>query len=387
MSRRHDQSYKLLFSLPLALEHLVRHHIDAELADELDFDRVEHLATERAGPGLTRSLADLVCRIHFRGSSRYLLLAIEFQSAVDRYMALRALAYVVGAYRGLVASKRRRRRLGPRGLLPPVLTVTIYNGRRPWTAPDDVLDLVEPVQGELAGRQPRMRHEVLDLRELARQPPTEADVVSWMASLELDPSPGNVASVVDAVLETCPGPEHARVREAFREWVLGAAETWELDEEALERVQSLKEAEMIYVGVEEQKKQFFDDLNRRRAELDGREAELEGRRAELEGRRAELDGKRAELDGKRAELDGREAELEGRRAELDERRARVLSEGLMRGSSAVVRRQARLKFGAETAEKLSELLGGIADSDRITRIADLVIECDTGAQLLERARE
>ena len=264
LSRRHDQSYKLLFSLPLAVEHLVRGYIDGDLARELDFDRVEYLATERTGPGLTRSLADLVCRIHFRGSSRYLLFAAEFQSAVDRYMALRALAYVVGAYRGLVGSKRRRRRLGPRGLLPPALTVTIYNGPRPWTAPDDIFDLIEPVQGWLAGRQPRMRHQVLDLRKLARQRPAEANVVFWMASLELDPSPGNVARVVREMLATYPGPEHARLREAFRVWVLGAAESWGLDGNTLERVKSLKEAEMIYAGVEELKEQYREEAEKAR---------------------------------------------------------------------------------------------------------------------------
>ena len=35
MSRRHDQSYKLLFSIPLAVEQLIRHFLDTDLADEL----------------------------------------------------------------------------------------------------------------------------------------------------------------------------------------------------------------------------------------------------------------------------------------------------------------------------------------------------------------
>ena len=355
MSRRHDQSYKLLFSLPLAVEHLVRGYIDGGLARELDFDRVEYLATERTGTGLTRSLADLVCRIHFRGSSRYLLFAAEFQSAVDRYMALRALAYVADAYRGLVGSKRRGRKLGPRGLLPPVLTVTIYNGRRPWTAPDDIFDLIEPVQGWLAGRQPRMPHQVLDLRELARQRPAEVNVVSWMASLELDPSRGNVASVVREVRATYPGPEHARLRDAFREWVLGAAESWGLDGDTLERVKSLKEAEMIYAGVEELKEQFFEELER----------------------------KGAEVERKRTEVERKKTEVERKSAELDRARATVLAEG----GSSLIHRQARLKFGAGTADELSRLVAGIDDPERIARIGDLIIECQTGEELLARARE
>ncbi len=50
-------------------------------------------------------------------------------------------------------------------------------------------------------------------------------------------------------------------------------------------------------------------------------------------------------------------------------------------------RQARLKFGAGAAEALSGLLEGITDPERVARIGDLIIECETGAELLERARE
>ena len=98
---------------------------------------------------------------------------------------------------------------------------------------------------------------MLDLRTLARQAPiaAEPNVVEWMASMELDPSAGNVTRVVREMLAVYDGPEHARLREAFREWVLGAAESWGIGDEVLEDVKSLKEAGMIYAGVEEQKEQ------------------------------------------------------------------------------------------------------------------------------------
>ena len=60
MSRRHDQSYKLLFSLPLAIEHMIHRFIDDDLAGELDFERAENLATEQTTPGLVRSQADML---------------------------------------------------------------------------------------------------------------------------------------------------------------------------------------------------------------------------------------------------------------------------------------------------------------------------------------
>ena len=257
MSRRHDQSYKLLFSLPLAIEHMIRPFVHTQLADELDFARAESLATERSAPGLVRFQADMLWKIHFRGSSRYLLLQLEFQSAPERYMSVRALCYIALHYHGLIATRERRTELAPRGLLPPALAITIYNGRPRWTAPANVFDLIEPVGGWLAARQPKLLHQVLDLRALASQPPItdEPNVVAWIASMELDPSPGNVTSVIRKMLAAYGGPEHARLREAFREWVLGAAESWGIGDEAMEHVKSLKEAGMIYAGVEEQKEQ------------------------------------------------------------------------------------------------------------------------------------
>ena len=166
------------------------------------------------------------------------------------------------------------------------------------------------------------------MRELARQSPPERNLVSWMASLELDPSSGNVARVVLEVRREYPGPEHARVREVFRVWLLGAAESWGIDDDALELVKSLKEAEMIYAGVEKLKREHF--------------------------------------------------------ARLARARAKILAEGQAEGQASLIRRQARLKFGAATADRLASVLDGISEPERFVRIGDLIIECETGVELLER---
>ena len=311
------------------MEQMIRRFINTDLADDLDFERMENLATERTTPGLIRSHADLLWKIHFRGSAQYLILLIEFQSEINRYMPVRILYYIAIAYHSLVAAKVRPRKLAPGGMLPPTLAVTIYNGRERWTAPDELLELIEPARGWLASRQPRLRHEILDLRALAAQGQAERSVVSWLASMELDSSAANISRVVREVLAEYPGPEHARLREAFREWILGAAEAWGIEEEVLERVRSLKEAGMKYAGVEELKE-----------------------RAHREG--------------------------------LGQGRAEGRAEG-----RALVCRQARRKFGTDTAERLARLLEELSDSDpeHIARIGDRIIDCETGEELLARARE
>ena len=69
---------------------------------------------------------------------------------------------------------------------------------------------------------------------------------------------------------------------------------------------------------------------------------------------------------------------------------RGLREGLQQGRAeerALLCRMTARKFDAETAEALSGLLDGVADPGRLTEIGDWIIECDTGADLLERARD
>ena len=58
-----------------------------------------------------------------------------------------------------------------------------------------------------------------------------------------------------------------------------------------------------------------------------------------------------------------------------------------RSRRELVSRQARLKFGARTAERLARLLDDIIDPEAIARIGDRIIQCDTGEELLARAQE
>ena len=51
---------------------------------------------------------------------------------------------------------------------------------------------------------------------------------------------------------------------------------------------------------------------------------------------------------------------------------------------ATLVRQARRKFGAETAEGLDAVLEGVADSERTEQIADLIIDCADGRELLAK---
>ena len=80
-------------------------------------------------------------------------------------------------------------------------------------------------------------------------------------------------------------------------------------------------------------------------------------------------------------------------ARAEEWKAEWLAEGIEKGikqgraeERALLDRLAALKFGAQTAERLSDMLDGLTTPEELLEVGSWIIECDTGAELLDRAR-
>ena len=59
-------------------------------------------------------------------------------------------------------------------------------------------------------------------------------------------------------------------------------------------------------------------------------------------------------------------------------------QGRAEGQRALLRRQAAMKFDAETAAGLAELLDGVTDQEVFDAVLAAIVECDTPAGVLER---
>ena len=88
--------------------------------------------------------------------------------------------------------------------------------------------------------------------------------------------------------------------------------------------------------------------------------------------------------------EGREQGLERGR---NQGREQGLELGLERGRAegraeerALLCRLASQKFGIETGERLSGLLARLTDPERLAEVGSGIIECGTGAELLDRTR-
>ena len=79
---------------------------------------------------------------------------------------------------------------------------------------------------------------------------------------------------------------------------------------------------------------------------------------------------------------------EGREQGLEQGREQGLERGLERGRAeerALLCRQAARKFDAETAARLAGLLDRLTDPERLAEVGEWIIECGTGAELIDRA--
>ena len=280
------------------------------------------LPTNRISGGLVHRRLDLLCKVRFRGGWLYLLILLEFQSENDPFMALRILTYTCLTYEELI----RRGEVRPGNKLPPLLPVTVYNGRPRWRAATDVAELIAPVTEPLARYLPSFRYLLLDLQRIGEKDPRSRDLVTSLGIVERDPTPENLQRVMRGLIRRFRGPEFAGLHEALYSWVAGAAEAWQISEANLARLTSFTEDEEMY----ERAKELRDQVHR-----------------------------------------------DGVRQGLEQGRIR---------ERALVRRLATRKFGADTAERLTRILEDMADADRIDEVFDAIVDCDSGAELFARVR-
>ncbi|MBL1353751.1 MAG: Rpn family recombination-promoting nuclease/putative transposase [Zetaproteobacteria bacterium] len=78
---------------------------------------------------------DTIWRVRYGDEWIYIL--IEFQSTVDRFMAVRLMTYIGLLYQNLIRTKQ----LPKSGKLPPVFPLLLYNGKQPWNSATALQDL------------------------------------------------------------------------------------------------------------------------------------------------------------------------------------------------------------------------------------------------------
>ena len=332
-----DPNYKRLFSFPRMVEDLLRGFLPGQWLAELDFSTLDKLPAEYVSDELLRRHGDCVWRVRRRGGWLYLLVLLEFQSTDEPRMALRILAYTSLLYQELV----RNDALDAGGRLPAVLPIVLYNGEVRWRAAVEVGELIAPVGPELAPYQPSQRYYVVDERHVGAEDLPASNLMAAVLGLEQSRTPGDVVRVAGRLVEWLRDPRDGELKRAFTDWV------WRLAGQF-----TPGDAEPAPVRT------------------------LEGVRMTLEERLAEWP--------KQWFREGHEQGVrEGIERGLEQGIERGVEQGLAH-ERALLRRLAASRFGAETAERLSGVLAGIADPEGLVEVGEWLVRCETGGELLAR---
>ena len=340
-----DATHKMLYSYQDMVADLLRGFLPDGPEAGFDFDTLEPMRTSYVGRRLERREGDLMWRLRARGAPAggwvHVLVLLEFQSSVDRSMALRILTYTGLAWEGLIRSGSasgtvssgeaksgdRARRETP---LPPVIPFVVYNGSPTWTVPEDVSDLVAPVPPPLARLQPKNRYVLLDMQRADTCGVPEDNLVGLQVTV-VRAMPEDKPAILRRAGAVLSGPEHGELREAFMEWV-----KW-----------SWAEDYRRHGGEDEG---LLDELNRLVAAR-------------------EVDTMSSLMVKK-----------------WEERERQKEAQILARGMEFTLERMATRRFNASTGERLSALLAGVSERERLAAVVDAVIECGTGEELLAAAK-
>ena len=333
----HDAAYKQLFARPRMVRDLLEGFAARGWSDALDFDTLAPQPASFVGRDVEQRHGDLLWRIRFAsGRWLYLMLLLEFQATVDPAMAVRMLAYTALLYQRLAADGALR----DHRALPPVLPVVIYNGRRPWTVPVEVRELVLADSERLAPYQRSQRYYLLDAGRVTDADLPADNLVSALVGLEKTRESGRLREPLQVLIDVLRAQPDDELTQAFATWLR----------------HSLRLAGRLPAGGK-------DPL-----------AQLQETQTMLEENVREWT---------------REWLEQGRTQGIEQGRTEGIEQGRTEGieqERALLCRQAARKFDAGAAEGLAAALAGVTDPDRLAQVGDWIIECVTAADLLARVR-
>ncbi|HCK80238.1 MAG TPA: transposase, partial [Candidatus Competibacteraceae bacterium] len=235
-----DASYKTLFTAPEVMRDLLLGFVPDDWLHGLDYSTLERVSGSYITDDLRDRADDIVWRVKVGGEWVYLYLLIEFQSAVDSWMAVRIMTYVGLLYQDLIKQKQ----VLPERRLPPVLPIVLYNGEGKWTAKTDVADLIPKAPGLLAKYVPHLEYLLIDenrydLAELAAM----RNLVAAAIRFERPESEASLVELIDQVNGWLEGnPELKRI---FAIWIRAMVLRHSRNRLVLPKVRDLQELKMI----------------------------------------------------------------------------------------------------------------------------------------------
>ena len=343
-----DGAWKRLFGLPDPVEHLIEGFASPETG-RLDFSTLRQQPTNSVDADGKQRHGGAAWRVDYGdGSGRSLVWLIEFPSRVDPSMAARMRGYA-DAVRERLIRQGETDADGEVRVLPAVL----YSGDGPWNALGGVAEVSVTAEGELS-LPVGGNYLLLDANRRARKHLPRDNLVAAVSQLNASETLDELRARVRPLLD----PLRGESRRAVFDWLCLAAPRMIPQSDAAAVVESLK---------------------RELAKIETWEGTMMALADRIEGCEAEW---RREGFEKGLKQGLERGEKRGVERGIERGRAQVLELGIA-AERALLCRQAVRQFGAADADALVRHLAGISDPDGLARVGERIVDCGTGAELLD----
>ena len=321
---QNDAAYKRLFSHPRMVAGLVR-LLHGPWIEDLDLNCLQRLPTEHIGDDLRRRLEDLPWWVPFQEDADYPPGAgVVFHFEFQSHVDQDMPERLLEYAMMLQRGLRRGGAGKPGRATPACVSVVVYNGRAPWTAARTVEAGVDWAPPELALWQPRFMYALLDAHDFAGDYALDGSIARAVLALDAASAKGLRAALA-RVLELLREAGDLALAQSFAVWWRGVLAPRFGD--SLPSLESLMEEPTMLA----------------------------------------------------------ETLIEWEELKISE----GLERGLERGREEerqLLRLLASRRFGEDTAVALRPLLDSLLDAERLAEVGTLIVDCGTGAELLEGAR-
>lgn len=135
-----------------------------------------------------------------------------------------------------------RKELTPNGHLPPILPITLYNGRASWSAATTLAELIEPVPKSLQRYQPQFEYFLLDISR-STTPDIIPNFVTALIDLEKSPDTETFKNALDQLIHWLDdNSEHRKLAKIFSVWLIRSLLPKRFPDAKLPKLKNLLEA-------------------------------------------------------------------------------------------------------------------------------------------------
>ena len=255
MPNIHDTGYKKLFSDKRIFRQLIETFVTEKWVKDIDFDSCEQLDKTFIADHYKETQSDIIYRVKLQGRELYIIILLEFQSTVDRFMSLRFLNYISNFLMDYLQTQKNPKNL------PAVFPLLLYNGDKKWTAPVAIETLIEG--NELLGKY-GIRFQYFKLAENEFDKEKLLKISNLISTLFLAEAHYDIEELEEQFLLLFEKEEDKKSISLLLNWFLNLHEHGRITSAAydkLERVYKDKEEvkEMLITAIKKEKKAIFED--------------------------------------------------------------------------------------------------------------------------------